>query len=94
MLEELTQEQIADLCDKAQSIELKPVISSNIGGIGYDPINKLLKVAFRSKTCSNIYIYNNVEETTYNDLFMAESIGKKLNESVVRHKDKYQYFKL
>ena len=93
-MENLTQEQLIALHERAKLIELKPVISSNIGGIGYDAENKLLKVAFKTKTGSNTYLYEGVEQETYDDLFTAESIGKKLNESVVRQKDKYNYLKL
>ena len=57
---ELSQEQLLALHEKAKLIELKPVVSSNIGGIGYDAENKLLKVAFKTKTGSNIYLYENV----------------------------------
>ncbi len=93
-MENLTQEQLIALHERAKLIELKPVISSNIGGIGYDAENKLLKVAFKTKTGSNTYLYEDVEQEIYDDLFTAESIGKKLNESVVRQKDKYNYIKL
>ena len=51
---ELSQEQLLALHEKAKLIELKPVISSNIGGMGYDPENKLLKVAFKTKTGSSV----------------------------------------
>ena len=93
-MEELTQEQLIALHEKAKLIELKPVISSNIGGIGYDSDNKLLKVAFKTKTGSNTYLYEGVEQETYDNLYQAESIGKKLNESIVRQKEKYRYIKL
>ena len=36
-----------ELVNIAKSIELKPVISSNVGGIGYDAEHQLLKVAFK-----------------------------------------------
>ena len=91
---ELSQEQLLALHEKAKLIELKPVVSSNIGGIGYDAENKLLKVAFKTKTGSNIYLYENVDIETYNNLFTADSIGKKLNESIVRQKEKYNYIKI
>ena len=93
-MEEMTQEQLIALHEKAKLIELKPVISSNIGGIGYDQENKLLKVAFKTKTGSNTYLYEGVEQETYDSLYQAESIGKKLNESIVRQKEKYKYIKL
>ena len=91
---ELSQEQLLALHEKAKLIELKPVISSNVGGIGYDPENKLLKVAFKTKTGSNIYLYEGVEQDVYDSLYQSESIGKKLNESIVRQRDKYKYIKL
>lgn len=93
-MEQLTEEQYRTLVEKAKQIELKPVISSNIAGIGYDAENNLLKVAFKTKTGANIYLYEGVDKETYDNLFLAESVGKKLNESVVRQKDKYRYIKL
>ena len=91
---ELTEEQIKDLYEKAKLIELKPVISSNIGGIGYDTENKLLKVAFKTKTGSSIYLYEGVEQEVYESLYQSESVGKKLSESIIKQKDKYRYIKL
>lgn len=90
----MTQEELIVLNEKAKLIELKPVISSNIGGIGYDAENKLLKVAFKTKTGSNVYLYEGVEQDVYDALFTSDSIGKKLNESIVRQKEKYNYIKL
>lgn len=93
-MEETTQEQLIALHEKAKLIELKPVLSSNIGGIGYDAENKLLKVAFKTKTGSNTYLYEGVEQEVYDGLCQAESIGKKLSESIIRQKEKYKYIKL
>ena len=90
----MTQEELIVLNERAKLIELKPVISSNIGGIGYDAENKLLKVAFKTKTGSNVYLYEGVEQDVYDALFTSDSIGKKLNESIVRQKEKYKYIKL
>ena len=90
----MTQEELIVLNERAKLIELKPVISSNIGGIGYDAENKLLKVAFKTKTGSNVYLYEGVEQDVYDALFTSDSIGKKLNESIVRQKEKYNYIKL
>ena len=94
-MEELTQEQLMVLHEKAKLIELKPVISSNIGGMGYDEENKLLKVAFKTKTGSNIYLYENVEKETY-DLITTDktSVGSALSKNVIKQKDKYRYIKL
>ena len=90
----MTQEELIVLNERAKLIELKPVISSNIGGIGYDAENKLLKVAFKTKTGSNVYLYEGVEQDVYDALFTSDSIGRKLNESIVRQKEKYNYIKL
>lgn len=82
------------LKEKAKLIELKPVRSSNIGGIGYDAENKLLKVAFKNKTEFTTYLYEGVESELYNSICVADSIGRALSENVIRNKDKYKYMKL
>ena len=41
---------------EAKAIELKPVLSSNIAGIGYNEQKQLLKVAFKNKTSNSTYI--------------------------------------
>ena len=82
------------LANTAELIELKPVISNNVSGIGYNESNHLLKVAFKSGKATSMYLYENVEPETYNKIINAESIGKCLNEMVIKHKDKYNYLKL
>lgn len=93
-MEDLTQEQLIALHEKAKLIELKPVLSSNIGGIGYDAENKLLKVAFKTKNGNNTYLYENVEPEVYENVIKSKSVGKTLNEQVVRQKEKYKYIKM
>lgn len=87
-MEELTKEQIDEV---VKSIQMYKVISSNIVAIGYNETNKILRVLFKG---NNSYLYFNVEPEVYNNLMSCESVGKTLNESVVRHKDKYKYIKL
>lgn len=85
---EFTSEQLIDL---SKNIQLAKVLSSNIAGIGYDETNKLMKVLFKGNSS---YIYTNVEKETFDNIVKNESPGKQLNESVVKHKDKYKYMKL
>ncbi len=54
-------------------MERKPVTSSNIKSIGYDPSRKLLEIEF---TKGSIYQYHPVTESAYNELISAESVGK------------------
>lgn len=79
------------LIEKGKLLELKPVLSSNITGICYDKDLQLLKVMFRG---GSKYLYKNVEEETYNTIVNSESIGKSLNECIIKNKDKYKYFRL
>lgn len=85
---------IFDLHEKAKLIELKPVNSTNIGGIGYSDEHHLLKVAFKNKTGYSTYLYENVEPELYDGICKAESIGKALSENIIKNKDKYKYIKL
>lgn len=93
-MENLTQEQLLVLQEKAKLIEVKPVISNNILGIGYDTENKLLKVIFNSKNGGNSYLYENVEPHIYEELEKSESIGKKLHELIIKNKEKYKYIRI
>ena len=85
---ELSQEQLSQI---VTNIKMTPVISSNIVALGYDKENKILRVIFKGNSS---YLYFNVEDEIYNNLAQSESKGKTLNESVVRHKDKYKYIKI
>lgn len=85
---ELSEEQLSQI---VTNIKMTPVISSNIVALGYDKENKILRVIFKGNSS---YLYFNVEEEIYNNLAQSESKGKTLNESVVRHKDKYKYIKI
>ena len=80
-----------ELLEKANLIELKPIMSSNIQGIGYDESNKLLKVMFRG---NSKYLYENVDKEIYTAIINSESVGKALSECIVHNKEKYKYHKL
>lgn len=86
--QELTQEQIKDIVDKTPLIK---IISSNINALGYNEEHRVLRVLFKN---GGNYIYMNVEPEIWNSLKLSESKGRTLNESVVRHKDKYKYIKI
>lgn len=78
----------------ANKIDLKPVLSSNVAKIGYDDKNKLLKVEFKNKVNNTTYIYADVDNETYKKIEESESKGKALNENIIKHKDKYRYYKI
>lgn len=87
-------EKQAEIVQLARLIEIKPVASSNILGIGYDEGHQLLKVAFRNKDSYNTYVYENVEPEVYSKIAGAESVGTILRECVINNKEKYNYIKL
>lgn len=53
-------------------MNLKPVVSSNITHIGYDPATKELGVKFKS---GKLYKYHPVTLEDYTELINADSIG-------------------
>lgn len=55
------------------SIELKPVKSSNLKAIGYNPTTQTLRVLYNTERA---YDYFGVEPTVYENLMKAESVGK------------------
>ncbi len=66
----------------------KPVNSSNIRSIGYDPQSATLEVEFSS---AEIYQYFNVPKYLYQNLISASSNGQFLNDYI---KYRYQYQKI
>lgn len=69
-------------------MDRKPVDSSNLSSVGYDPASKTLEIEFNS---GSIYQYSGVPEYIYNGLMNAPSKGKYLNQNV---KTRYDYIKL
>jgi len=59
--------------DPQVNISTKPVKSSNIRAIGYDPDSKTMEVQFRNKST---YRYPNVKRWQYSDFENSESKGK------------------
>lgn len=86
--EVLTPEQIKNIVDTTPLIQ---IVSSNIKALGYNENLKILRVMFKN---GSSYIYENVEPEIWENLKTSQSKGKALNESVVRHKDKYRFTKI
>jgi hypothetical protein len=60
-------------------VEMKPVQSSNVKSVGYDPEKKALHIHFRSGTT---YVYKDVPESVYWELLESQSVGKYLDKNV------------
>lgn len=60
-------------------MEVTKVTSSNIDAIGYDPVQRILKVVFKS---GSIYDYYEVDQQIYEGLMSADSIGRTFNQTV------------
>ena len=58
---------------------LKPVKSSNLQKVGYDPASQKLVVQFRNGA---FYEYKNVPSETYDSMMRAPSVGKYFSEFV------------
>ena len=74
-----------------KNIKMYKIASSNITALGYGENNKVLRVIFKNNSS---YIYTNVEPEVWQIIINSESKGKSLNENIVRHKEKYKYYKL
>lgn len=70
-------------------MEHKPVNSSNIKTVAYDPETKTMEIAFHGN--SGTYSYADVPKETYDTLLAAESPGKHFHASV---KGKFKHTKL
>lgn len=66
-------------------MQRKPVSSSNIAAIGYDPATEVLEVEFLN---NSVYQYFNVPSVVYEALMSAPSHGVYLNANI---KGQYQY---
>jgi hypothetical protein len=60
----------------------KPVLSSHIRSIGYEPAEKRLEVEFHD---GGVYSYHNVSEQEHHDLMNAASVGKHFH-ARIRHR--------
>lgn len=71
-----------------KSSQINLTDSSNIFGYGYDKDSKQLGVVFKSNP-SLIYVYDNVDESTYEDFNNADSKGSFFYKTF--RKPKYPY---
>lgn len=61
-------------------ITLKPVQSSNVQAVGYDPQARRLAVQFKGS--GGIYHYDGVEQSDHDKLIGAESIGSHFSQHI------------
>lgn len=66
-------------------MERRPVSSSTIGSIGYDPNSQVLEVEFKN---GNVYQYFDVPEQVFDEFCIAPSPGRYLSEEL---KPRYRY---
>lgn len=57
------------------TVEMQPVVSSNVEAVGYDDETNELHVRFKS----GLYIYEGVDRGTYDGLLAADSPGRYVN---------------
>lgn len=55
------------------NMQLTPVDSSHLSGMGYDPETQLLRVQFKD---GSTYEYDGVDQQTYDGFKIAPSVGK------------------
>ncbi len=60
-------------------MERQPVKSTNVKSVGYDAVEKVLEVEFKS---GGVYQYAEVQPEIYADLLKAESIGRYVSQVV------------
>ena len=58
-----------------------PVKSSNVDSVGYDPETSTLEIQFKS---GGVYQYAGVDPDTHQSLMGAESIGRFVNQNIVK----------
>ncbi|HYN19450.1 MAG TPA: KTSC domain-containing protein [Thermoanaerobaculia bacterium] len=66
----------------------KPVSSSAVSSVGYDPKSKTLEVEFDSGV---VYDYHEVPPTVYESLLAAESIGRFVSRRI---RDRYPFSRI
>lgn len=67
---------------------MTPVESSNIAAIGHDPLASVMTVQFHAGTR---YAYANVSADIFNEILMADSVGKAFNLLVKSKPDQFPY---
>ena len=70
------------------SIQRKPVVSSNLSSMGYNPITETLEVEFQT---GSVYQYFEVPKEVYKELESADSLGSYLSRNI---RNEYSYERL
>jgi hypothetical protein len=60
----------------------KPVESSMMRSVGYDPLMSILEIEF---TSSHVYQYGEISEETYREFLAADSKGQYFHEHILDH---------
>ena len=71
---------------------LKPVNSSQIAAVGFDPATKVMTIQFKGK--GSTYEYQNVSQEVYDGLCGAESVGTYFGQNIKSAPDKYPFKKI
>lgn len=61
------------------TVQMIPVVSSNISSVGYDQMKGTLHVLFKN---GGLYVYAGVPHGTFDALLAAESVGSFLNKNI------------
>ena len=69
-------------------VELKPIESRHVAGVGYDPATQTLRVAFQTGTQ---YDYLNVPPEVYEAMLAAPSVG---SYQALQIRNKYEFQKV
>jgi len=84
-------------------IERKPVDSSQIHNVGYDPDTKTMEIQFKNRDGApgSVYSYANVEQAVADDFFREKdengekwSVGRHFGRTLKADPKKYPYTKL
>lgn len=69
-------------------MQRRPVNSSNIASVGFDPDRNVLEIEFKS---GGIYQYLDVPQIVFNNLERASSVGRYFSEHI---RDQYRTIKI
>jgi len=69
-------------------MDRKPVKSSNVTSVGFDPATKTMEIEFKD---GSVYHYHGVEPDTHSGLLSAKSIGKYVHANI---KGQYRHSKI
>lgn len=67
-----------------KALEMKPVESSNLEAVGYDPVSREMTVHFKN---GGKYKFSNVPEHKHSALMKAESLGRHFQTHIRFHHD-------